>query len=967
MTHIKYGRKRSLASICIETAETLRISAVFDDVTSKGAQRVLQHLNASLLYHKGLKNISESEISVIQLTQGEKIDEIQRKFREAIFLLSFVQNPDLRTLVKDVSLALRLPTIQTVWSMPNISKFAKTRNSYLLFSGNEVDNVTIDHDNFISLVPASAVFDNIIPEVIPKLNITREATVLYDEHSGGSMSHFQRMFEEMPVKIKFEKIVANDDDISAHLRKLQETTSTVIFVAVTKNVERYVLKAGGQINRGLFRWVTITEDVRAFKCEDCFAVEMFWVRPYPSGKIEEIRAINEFMKQDGLDLIHNYTINTWEEIDVCYLQDLIQLAITYFRELNNTLVKTSRNGISSYFYIGYNHPPANLTLSDLIRRLEPTEYGGYKHFEEHYFYQDVKGYIFRIDRHADEPDKNINKLIGNWTKETGIVPLYSTLGVKVRQINHYRVAVLTMPPFIERYPDKINGPYFEGYCIDLLKLIQEKLKFTYDIFEVEDGKFGNMDDNGNWNGLIGTLVSGTADIALAPLSVMAERENDVDFTVPYYDLVGTTILMKKQDVEYSLFKFMKVLELPVWLCIVGAYLFTSLLLYIFERFSPYSLSNNRLKYHADPEQREFTLKECLWFCMTSLTPQGGGEAPKNISGRLVAATWWLFGFIIIASYTANLAAFLTVSRLDKPIDSLDDLAKQYKIEYAPMAGTASETYFRRMADIEEKFYNIWKRMALNESMSLKDRSQLAIWDYPVTDKFTNMWRYMKESQLPKTFEEAVDRVLNSKDGFAYIGDATEIKYAALTNCKLQQVGTEFSRKPYAIAVQTGSALKDDISKTILQLLNKRKLEILKEKWWAENPNKMVCPSLEDDSNGISIQNIGGVFIVILAGIVLALITLIFEYFCTRKRIKKTTRHLSRKLTSVGLPGLSRENSVQEKPEEPVHTPNPITVTDESAFTLEPMGNGIFHRRGSTATERVGEATRNGASNAAFEF
>lgn len=44
-----------------------------------------------------------------------------------------------------------------------------------------------------------------------------------------------------------------------------------------------------------------------------------------------------------------------------------------------------------------------------------------------------------------------------------------------------------------------------------------------------------------------------------------------------------------------------------------------------------------------------------------------------------------------------------------------------------------------------------------------------------------------------------------------LGDATEIKYATLTNCKLQQVGTEFSRKPYAIAVQTGHPLKDPIS------------------------------------------------------------------------------------------------------------------------------------------------------------
>ena len=40
-----------------------------------------------------------------------------------------------------------------------------------------------------------------------------------------------------------------------------------------------------------------------------------------------------------------------------------------------------------------------------------------------------------------------------------------------------------------------------------------------------------------------------AEIALAPLSVMAERENVVDFTVPYYDLVGITILMRKPKVN----------------------------------------------------------------------------------------------------------------------------------------------------------------------------------------------------------------------------------------------------------------------------------------------------------------------------------------------------------------------------------------------------------------------------------
>ena len=122
------------------------------------------------------------------------------------------------------------------------------------------------------------------------------------------------------------------------------------------------------------------------------------------------------------------------------------------------------------------------------------------------------------------------------------------------------------------------------------------------------------------------------------------------------------------------------LEESVWGCIVGAYFVTSVILWIFDRWSPYSYQNNVEIYKDDEEKRHFNLKESLWFCMTTLTPQGGGEVPKSISGRLVAATWWLFAFIIIASYTANLAAFLTVSRLTTQVGSLDDLNSQSRIK-----------------------------------------------------------------------------------------------------------------------------------------------------------------------------------------------------------------------------------------------------------------------------------------------
>lgn len=66
------------------------------------------------------------------------------------------------------------------------------------------------------------------------------------------------------------------------------------------------------------------------------------------------------------------------------------------------------------------------------------------------------------------------------------------------------------------------------------------------------------------------------------------------------------------------------------------------------------------------------------------------------------------------------------------------------------------------------------------------------------------------------------------------------------------------------------------------LLNQRKLEKLKEDWWNDEFKK-TCEKPEDQSDGISIQNIGGVFIVIFVGIGMACVTLVFEYWYYKYR------------------------------------------------------------------------------------
>lgn len=197
-------------------------------------------------------------------------------------------------------------------------------------------------------------------------------------------------------------------------------------------------------------------------------------------------------------------------------------------------------------------------------------------------------------------------------------------------------------------------------------------------------------------------------------------------------------------------------------------------------------------------------------------------------------------------------------------------------------------------------------MSLNDSLTAVERSKLAVWDYPVSDKYTKMWQAMLEAGLPNSLEEAVQRIRNSTSasGFAFLGDATDIRYQVLTNCDLQMVGEEFSRKPYAIAVQQGSPLKDQFNNayvlislflfafsnlhfsslfSILMLLNRRELEKLKEQWWKNDDVQNKCEKPDDQSDGISIQNIGGVFIVIFVGIGMACITLLFEFWYYKYR------------------------------------------------------------------------------------
>lgn len=99
---------------------------------------------------------------------------------------------------------------------------------------------------------------------------------------------------------------------------------------------------------------------------------------------------------------------------------------------------------------------------------------------------------------------------------------------------------------------------------------------------------------------------------------------------------------------------------------------------------------------------------------------GGGEAPKALSSRIIVAAYWLFVVLMLATFTANLAAFLTVERMQSPVQSLDQLSRQSRINYTVVKDSDTHQYFKNMKFAEDKLYEMWKNATLS---SFSDESR----------------------------------------------------------------------------------------------------------------------------------------------------------------------------------------------------------------------------------------------------
>ncbi|XP_063750273.1 glutamate receptor ionotropic, delta-1-like isoform X1 [Eleginops maclovinus] len=430
-----------------------------------------------------------------------------------------------------------------------------------------------------------------------------------------------------------------------------------------------------------------------------------------------------------------------------------------------------------------------------------------------------------------------------------------------------KVVTLLEDPFVMVAENILGQPKrYKGFSIDVLDALAKILGFKYEIYQVSDSKYGSQLPNGSWNGMIGDLINKRADLAVSAITITPERENVVDFSKRYLDY-SVGILLRKPEEKINIFSLFAPFDLAVWACIAAAIPVVGVLIFLLNRLQALRSSATQNAPQGQPPNGVVgsgSLQSAVWIVYGAFVHQGGDGVIGSVALRIVMGSWWLFTLIVCSSYTANLAAYLTVSRMDHAIRSFQDLARQMEVDYGTVRDSAVYDYFRNKGtnplEQDSTYAELWRTVSRNNGQ-----------DYSVSSP-----------------SEGIRKA--KKGPYAFLWDMAVLEYAALTDddCTITVSGNSMSSKGYGIAMQHGSPYRDLFSQKILELQEKGDLDIMKQKWW---PRTGRCDlnshaSAHPDGRSLKLHSFAGVFCILAAGLLLACLVAGLEAWWNSNRCRQ---------------------------------------------------------------------------------
>ena len=401
------------------------------------------------------------------------------------------------------------------------------------------------------------------------------------------------------------------------------------------------------------------------------------------------------------------------------------------------------------------------------------------------------------------------------------------------------MSTILRQPFLYDIVDLDNKTKRVGYIQDLINELQLRMGFEYNYLIVPDGNYGAPIGNDTWNGMIGELYHGRADMIAADLTVNALRSEVVEYTVPFMR-IDLGVVYKKPTVKFGVLAYMMPFSNRVWLVILGSLFVTSAALYFFGMFE-----TNKDRFES--------VVSCLYFGLACLFAQGPEYYPKSISARTTAVAWWFFSLMMLTLYTSSLTAMLTVNRVQLPIETVEDLLDYPDFHYAVEPGQATNLAFKLTS--YEPFQKMYQDMISRDTGFFID--------------YIGMER------------------VRSRNDFAFIRESPYIDYdITFAPCDLEVIYSSASPKTgagYGFAFSKGSPLADIFSAKILELVEDGTNAKIHKKWFVLRSQCSDKKKLAEEVSTINFKEIQGIFLTFGLGIAISFV--LFGIRLARKAVQ----------------------------------------------------------------------------------
>ncbi|XP_044462895.1 glutamate receptor 2.8-like [Mangifera indica] len=230
------------------------------------------------------------------------------------------------------------------------------------------------------------------------------------------------------------------------------------------------------------------------------------------------------------------------------------------------------------------------------------------------------------------------------------------IGVPVK--NHYSdfVTVTTDP--------STKTTKVTGYCIDVFNAVMQALPYAigheFIPFALPDGSSA-----GSYDDMIYQVKLGKFDAVVGDITIVANRSQYVDFTLPYTESGVSMIVPIIDDNNKSPWVFLKPLSWDLWVTTACFFLFIGFVIWVLE----HRINED---FRGPPEHQVGT---SFWFSFSTMVFAQREQVYSNMA-RFVLIVWCFVVLILTQSYTASLTSLLTVQRLQPTVSDVAELIKR---------------------------------------------------------------------------------------------------------------------------------------------------------------------------------------------------------------------------------------------------------------------------------------------------